>query len=182
MKLSASVHFLAWALIDDAVLVPLIIFFVSIIVSTARVSVADERLSPLSRALIPTLPIGILIFITPIIAHGQPSASNPQIEGVWVDYAAHCGLAGNDEVKIRASGIEGNEWGCEIIEGTISSKRWELKARCNEAGGYERPGERVPVSRVIIVLSDGRLTLSGDKPLSTGGKKWRGVYNHRCAE
>lgn len=113
----------------------------------------------------------------------QISASKPKIEGVWIEETAQCGIAGNNEVRISPSQIVGNEWGCAIIEGKITSTRWELKARCNEDGEYDRPGDQVPISRVIIYLQHGRLTMAGNKPLSVNGSRtWRWEYGHRCGE
>jgi hypothetical protein len=127
--------------------------------------------------------IGMLLSIAPMHAQQQAVESTPKIEGIWIEEAEQCGMPGNNGVRISPSQIVGNEWGCSIIEGKVTSTRWELKARCSEDGEYNRPGDQVPISRVIIYLQHGRLTMAGNKPLSVNGSRaWRWEYGHRCGE
>jgi hypothetical protein len=103
--------------------------------------------------------IGMLLSIAPMHAQQQVVESKPTIEGVWIEEAEQCGMPGNNGVRISPSRIVGNEWGCSIIEGKVTS------------------------NRVIIYLQHGRLTMAGNKPLSVyGSRTWRWEYGHRCGE
>jgi hypothetical protein len=103
-----------------------------------------------------------------------------KIEGAWNENS--CGSV-DGWLKVSPTAIEGFEWECKIIRGTISPTRWELAALCSEAGGYEKI--RIPVSKVIIYIEGGQLIIKGNKPLnafSSGSKNWRVIYRNRCGD